>query len=99
MVGVNHGSFDVGVVAQHAAKTPAVENVVAKDERHLVVADEFLTENKGLGESIGDFLLHVGEGAAPLAAVAKQALEPGRSWGVEMIRMSRIPLIISVDKG
>ena len=75
MVRVDHRPVDVGVVPQDAAETPAVENVVAQDEGHLVVADEFFAEDESLGEPVGHLLFDVGEGAAPLAAVTEQSLE------------------------
>ena len=75
VVGVDHGSVDVGVVPQDAAETPAVKDVVAQHEGHLVVADEFFAEDESLGEPIGHLLLDEAEAAAPLAAVTEQALE------------------------
>ena len=44
-------------------------------------------------------LLGVVEADAELAAVAEQRLEPGRSRGVEMTRMSRMPASISTLSG
>ena len=97
MVGINHGPLHLGVVAKDAAKPLAVKDVVAQHQRHFVVADEFFAEDKGLGKAVGDFLLDIGEAATPLAAVAKQPLEARQVVWREMIRMSRMPLIVSVD--
>src|SRR5690606_4088573 len=52
-----------------------VEDVVAEDQRHLVVADELLADEEGGGQPVGLGLLGVGERASPLRAVAQKGLE------------------------
>ena len=77
----------------------AVEDVVAEDQSDAVVADEVAADDEGLGQSRGLGLRGVGEVEAQLRAVAEQRSNSGRSCGVEMIRMSRMPASISVDSG
>ena len=62
----------------------------------MVVADELPADDERLGEPLGLRLHGIVNTDAQLAAVAEQALNDGRSCGVEMSRMSRMPASISV---
>ena len=46
-------------IHEHAGEALTVENVVTQDEAHGVLADKFLADNKGLGQSFGTGLLGV----------------------------------------
>ena len=91
------------VSAVHSAaallKALAIENVVAQDQCDRVVADEVAANDERLGKAFGLGLLGVREVQAPLRSIAQQSLKPGRSWGVEINRISRIPASINVDSG
>jgi len=50
----------------------AVEDVVAEDQAHRVVADEFLADQEGLGQAVRRGLLGIAEADPELAAVAQQ---------------------------
>lgn len=53
----------------------AEEDVVAENQRGRRVADEIGAEDERLGEPVGAGLLDIGQGHAPLAAIAHQRLE------------------------
>ncbi len=56
-----------------------MEDIIAKDEASGVIADEILAYYEGLGESIGGWLLCVGEVYAVVGAISEEALE---TWEV-----------------
>ncbi len=62
-------------VAQHGGKPPAIEDIVAEDQRAAVFADEIAADHEGLGDALGPRLGRVGEGHADARAVAEQAGE------------------------
>ena len=50
-----------------------MEDVVAEDQAHRILANEFLTNQKGLGQAIGRRLFGIAEMHAELTAVPQQA--------------------------
>ena len=60
---------------KHAREARAVEDVVAQDEAHRVFADEFLADQKCLGQAVRGRLFRVLQADSIIRAVAKQATE------------------------
>ncbi|GFJ83204.1 hypothetical protein Phou_073840 [Phytohabitans houttuyneae] len=87
------------MAGQLVAQAHAVEDVVAEDERHRLVADEVRPDDERLRDALGPRLRRVAKVEAPLRAVAQQPLELRLVLGVVMIRISRIPAITSVVRG
>ena len=79
----------------------SVENVVAETPaRSRTGADEFVANQKCLRDAFGLRLHRVLKMDAEADAITEQvARNRGRSSGVEMIRMSRMPASISVESG
>jgi len=74
-VGEHVTTLEVGVLAQGGAQAGAVEDVVAQDQRHGVLADEVGADDEGLRETVRAGLGGIGQGDAPGRAVAEKALE------------------------
>ena len=55
---------------QHPCEAAAIEDVVAENQTSTVVADEFLTDNECLGQSVGRGLFSIFKPYTQLAAVA-----------------------------
>lgn len=81
------------------AHASAVEDVVPQDHGTGVVADKFLPQQKGLGQARRERAGLIGQAESVLTAVSQQVLKIGQVLGVEMIRISRIPASIRVDRG
>ena len=64
-----------------------------------VVADEILADDERLRQPLGPRLHGVSKRSPSCAPSPSSSRKRGRSSGVEMIRMSRIPASISVDSG
>ena len=62
-------------ILKHLGETIAVEDVVAQNETSAVVADELLTDDEGLGQTIGGGLFGVFEMDTIIGAVAQKTLE------------------------
>ena len=76
MVGEDAGAmFALHGVAQQFVKVVAVEDVVAQHQGGGRVADELLTNHKGLGQAVGAGLHGVLQVQTPFAAVAQQLLK------------------------
>lgn len=86
-------------VFQQQMEVVPEEDVVAQDEGAGIVADELLADDEGLGETIRRGLYGVAQIDAPAAAVPRSCSKRGVSWGVEMMRMSRIPASMRVLSG
>ncbi len=56
----------------------AIENVIAKNQRTMAVAEECFTDKKGLRQTVGAGLHGVLQVDAPLAAITKQLFEARR---------------------
>ena len=56
----------------------AVENVVPQHHGHIVIADEFFSQDKGLGQSVGRRLFFIAQPHPVLAAIPQQFLEVGQ---------------------
>ena len=78
---------------------PAVEDVVAENQRHGVRADELAADQERLGQAFRPRLDGVADGNAQPPAVVQEPLEAPMSSGVEIKRMSRMPANMSVDNG
>ena len=59
----------------------AEEDVVAQHERAGPAGDEFLADQKGLGQALGARLLPIRESQAELRPVAEKVPEPGQVLG------------------
>ncbi|MNI29947.1 hypothetical protein D3C73_837760 [compost metagenome] len=57
---------------QLVAEVLAVENVIAEDQAHRIVADELFADEEGLGQAIWRRLLGIAEMYAELAAITQQ---------------------------
>ena len=57
---------------QFLGEVLAMENVVAEDQTHRVIADEFFTNQEGLGQTVRRGLFGIADADAELAAVAQQ---------------------------
>jgi hypothetical protein len=89
----------------------AVEDVVAEDQAAGLAGEEVAADDKSLGEAVGRGLDSVLERETPTRAIANTLSNPrptasprscskrGVSSGVEMMRMSRMPESIRMDKG
>ena len=55
---------------KHSGKALSVENIVAQNQRHPVIADEIRADDKGIRQSSGLVLNRIGKLHAELAAVA-----------------------------
>src|SRR5436305_13002337 len=64
-----------GSLLQQTRQTAAIKDIVAEDQRHRPIADEFAADDKGLRQPAGIGLLGIGDRDAPPAAVADQGLE------------------------
>lgn len=84
---------------QVARKTVAVEDVAPQDQRAGLSGDELLADEEGPHQPVRRWLLHVGEADPELQAIPEQSLEVGQVRGIEIIRMSRMPAIMSTDIG
>ncbi len=63
-------------IRKHAVETvPAVKNIVAENQGHVVLADERLRDQKRLGDALGSGLFAIFDGESPLRAVAQQLAE------------------------
>ena len=79
VVGKDTGAmFALHGVAQQFVEVVAVEDVVAQHQGGGRVADELLTNHKGLGQAVGAGLHGVLQVQAPLAAVAQQLFKARR---------------------
>jgi len=76
-----------------------VEDVVAEHQRHALAAHESLADEEGLGQAFGTRLLGIGQREAHCAPSPSNRSNSGRSSGVEISRMSRIPASIRVESG
>ncbi len=74
-VGEDPAALDVRVLGQGGAEAAAVEDVVAEDEGHRLVADEVRAEHEGLGDALGLLLDGVLELQAELGTVTQQPFE------------------------
>ena len=63
------------------AQTAAVKDIVTEDHRNAVLPDEFLPDDKSLGEPVGRGLHGVGKLQAELFAAAEQCFEFRRVVG------------------
>ena len=102
MVAEDRGTARLGILdrlAQIAAKAVSVENIVAEDHGARVIADEILSDQKRLRQTVRMRLHRVGQPDAELSSVAEQGSKRGVSSGVEMMRMSRMPASMSVESG
>ena len=81
-VSKDHTTIWVGAGTQRIIERCAVEDVIAQDERHLVVTNKFLTNDKCLRQAIGAGLNGILQIDTPLRTITKQALEACLiSWG------------------
>ena len=55
---------------KHIRKALSVENVVAQDQRHVIVADEFFTDDESVCQSSGTLLNCIGNIDSQLFSVA-----------------------------
>ena len=55
---------------KHLGKALSVENVVTQDQRHVIVADEFLTDDESVCQSSGTLLNCIGNIDSQLFSVA-----------------------------
>lgn len=81
VVAEDRGTARLGIfdrLAQIAAKAVSVENIVAEDHGARVIADEILSDQKRLRQTVRMRLHRVGQPDAELASVAEQALETRR---------------------
>ena len=60
---------------EKARQIRSIEDIVAKNKAGIVIAEKLAAENKGLSESVRDFLNFVGELHSKLRAVAEEPLE------------------------
>ena len=63
---------------QYGAQAVAVEDVVSEHQADVVVADELLADEEGLGQPLGPGLLAVGQVQTELRAIAQKLLEIGQ---------------------
>ena len=85
--------------AQAAGEVVAVEEVVAEHQGAGVVADEVGADDEGLGEAVRAGLDGVAEVEPHWLPSPRSCSKRGVSWGVEMMRMSRMPASIRVLRG
>ena len=81
MIAENRGAARLGILdrlAQIAAEAVSVENIVAEDHGTRVIADEILSDQKRLRQTVRMRLHRVGQPDAELAAVAEQTLKARR---------------------
>ena len=71
------GAADLlGIRCRQKARQPmAKKDVIAQHQRRGRAREELFGQNKGLRQTIGAGLLHIGQADAPLAAIAQEALE------------------------
>ena len=60
---------EVGVLAQRGAQAGAVEDVVAQDQCHRVLADEVGADDEGLRQTIGTGLHRIRDADPPGGAI------------------------------
>ena len=75
-----HGGFALSgaghTAAQHTGESGTVEDVVTQHHAHIIISDELLADDEGLGQTVGTGLLGVFKPYAKILSVAHQALEP-----------------------
>ncbi len=76
-----------------------VKDVIAQYQTARIVADELLADDKGLRQAIGTWLLGISQLDAVQTSISRSLRKQGKSSGVEIIRISRIPASISTDSG
>lgn len=84
---------------QMALKPVAEEDVVSQNEGTAVARDESLANDERLRKPVRRRLDGIGKRNAKLGPVSKKILERGKSSGVDIRRMSRIPAIMSTLSG
>jgi hypothetical protein len=77
----------------------AIEEIVTQHEAGGIAADELPPNEEASGEPLRGGLLAITERESPVGSVAQSRRKAGKSWGVPMIRISRIPDSISVEIG
>ena len=75
LLGILHG------IAEQRGEAGTVEDVIAQHETGAVVTDELLSDDEGLGQSVGRGLLGVFKVHAVVGAVAQEAFEAGEVVG------------------
>src|SRR5207248_5638819 len=75
VVGEDDPAAWIGPARQLLAERGPAEDVVAQDQRHIVGADEPLTEDESLRQPVGFLLDEIGEATAELSSVAQEPLE------------------------
>ena len=84
----------------HLAKARAVKDIVAEDQRAGSAVDEFLADQKCLGDAVGRRVArHSGCGCPTGCRRRASASKRGTSGSAVMIRISRMPASISVVSG
>jgi len=76
-----------------------VEDVVTQDEAGCVVTDKFAADDESLGQTVRRGLFSIGEVYAESLPSPSRCLNEGRSWGVDMMRISLIPASIRTEMG
>ena len=72
LVGKNDRTIGIGLFTKQVAHSGAIKDIIAQHERHRILTNKFLAQDKGLCQSVRGGLYHILKAATELAAVAQE---------------------------